>query len=56
MTTLTMKRILVATDFLESSRLAMDYAVAIAHHFNAEIVLLHAVELPPSAEVAERVT
>jgi nucleotide-binding universal stress UspA family protein len=51
-----LKRILVATDFLESSRLALDYAVALAHHFNATIQLLHAVELSPSAQEAEGVT
>jgi nucleotide-binding universal stress UspA family protein len=50
------KRILFATDFLESSRLALDYAVAFAHRFKATLVFLHAVELPPSAEAAELVT
>jgi nucleotide-binding universal stress UspA family protein len=50
---LMMKRILVAIDFLESSRLALDYAVAFAHHFKAKVVLLHAVELSPPAEEAE---
>ncbi len=50
------KRILFATDFLESSRLALDYAVAFAHKFNASLVFLHAIELPPSAEAAELVT
>jgi nucleotide-binding universal stress UspA family protein len=53
---LVMKRILVAIDFLESSRLALDYAVAFAHHFKAKVVLLHAVELSPPAEEAEVVT
>lgn len=56
MTTLTMRRILFATDFLESSRLALDYALAIAHHFDAEILMLHAIELPPAAHEAEAVT
>jgi nucleotide-binding universal stress UspA family protein len=51
-----LKRILVATDFLESSRLALDYAVALAHHFNATLLLLHAIELSPSAQEAEGVT
>jgi len=46
-------KILFATDFLESSRLALDYAVAIAHHFNATLLLLHAVELSPAAEEVE---
>ncbi len=53
---LRMERILFATDFLESSRLALDYAVAFAHHFGARVTLLHAVELPPSAEAAEAMT
>jgi nucleotide-binding universal stress UspA family protein len=51
-----MKRILFATDFLESSRLALDYAVAFAHHFKSTVILLHAVELSPAAEEAEVVT
>jgi nucleotide-binding universal stress UspA family protein len=47
------KRILFATDFLESSRLALDYAVVFAHHFKATIVMLHAVELSNPAREAE---
>lgn len=50
------KRILFATDFLESSRLALDYAVALAHHFRGSLLLLHAVELSPYAEEAEGAT
>jgi nucleotide-binding universal stress UspA family protein len=53
---LMMKRILVAIDFLESSRLSLDYAVAFAHHFKAKVILLHAVELPSPAEEAEAVS
>jgi RND family efflux transporter MFP subunit len=53
---LQIKQILFATDFLESSRLALDYAVAFAHHFKATVVLLHAVELSTPAEEAEAVT
>jgi nucleotide-binding universal stress UspA family protein len=56
MTTLTVERILFATDFLESSRLALDYALALAHHFGAEILMLHAMELPEAAEEAEALT
>ena len=56
MNELRIKRILFATDFLESSRLALDYAVAFAHHFKSTVVLLHAVELSPAAEGAEAVT
>lgn len=50
---LRIKHILFATDFLESSRLALDYAVVLAHHFDAMLLLLHAVELPPAAEAVE---
>lgn len=50
------KRIMFATDFLESSRLALDYAVAFAEHFRATIVMLHVVELTPAAMGAEAVT
>lgn len=56
MTELRIKRILFATDFLESSRLALDYAVALAHHFQAKVIMLHAVELSPPAEEAEALT
>src|ERR1039458_3357124 len=54
MNELRIKRILFATDFLESSRLALDYAVAFAHHFKSTVVLLHSVELSPAAEGEER--
>jgi nucleotide-binding universal stress UspA family protein len=50
------ERILFATDFLGSSRLALDYAVAFAQHFKATIVLLHALELPYPAREAETET
>ncbi len=56
MTSLTIRKILFATDFLESSRLALDYAVAMAHHFGAEILMLHATELPAAAHEAEAVS
>jgi nucleotide-binding universal stress UspA family protein len=46
-------RILFATDFLASSRVALDYAVAFANHFKAALILLHAVELPYPAREAE---
>jgi nucleotide-binding universal stress UspA family protein len=52
---LRVKRILFATDFLESSRLALDYAVAIARHFGATILMLHVFELPHSAMEARRI-
>jgi nucleotide-binding universal stress UspA family protein len=47
------KRILFATDFLESSRIALDYAVALAHHFEAGIVMVHAIDLSDPAREAE---
>jgi nucleotide-binding universal stress UspA family protein len=50
------KRILFATDFLESSRLALDYAVAFAQHFHATIVMLHVVELTQAASEVEAET
>ena len=46
-------RILFATDFLQSSRLALDYAVAFASHFQATIVMLHVLELSNAAAEAE---
>ena len=47
------RRVLFATDFLESSRLALDYAVAIASRFDAALVMLHVVELSNPAREAE---
>ena len=46
------KRILFATDFLGSSHLALDYAVAFAQQFKATIIMVHALELLyPATEV-----
>jgi nucleotide-binding universal stress UspA family protein len=56
MTELKVQRILLATDFLESSRLALDYAVAIAHHFKATIDILHVLEFSQPAMEAELLT
>lgn len=53
MTAITIKRILFATDFLESSRIALDYAVALAHHFQASLTMVHALVLPEPAIEAE---
>lgn len=50
------ERILFATDFLASSRLALDYAVAFARHFKATIVMMHALELSHPAREAESAT
>ena len=44
---LKLKRILVPVDFSEPSRKALHYAISFAKQFNAEILLLHSVELPP---------
>lgn len=41
-----MKKILVAVDFSEASRKAMDYAAALASSFNAGLVLVHAFYMP----------
>lgn len=53
---LKLKRILVATDFLESSRLALEYAIAFARHFGASIILLHVLELEYAAQEMEAET
>lgn len=55
-TELKFKRILFATDFLQSSRLALDYAVAFARHFEATIIMLHVVELSDAGIEAELTT
>jgi nucleotide-binding universal stress UspA family protein len=47
------KSIVFATDFLESSRLALDYAVAFAHHYLARLTIVHAFELSPQAQEVE---
>lgn len=52
-TAIKIERILYATDFLENSRLALDYAVCFAQHFNATIVMLHVVLLSQAAREAE---
>jgi nucleotide-binding universal stress UspA family protein len=49
-------RILFATDFLASSRIALDYAAAFASHFKAALIMLHAVELSYPAREAETAT
>ena len=41
-----MKKILVAVDFSEASRKAMDYAAALASSFNTGLVLVHAFYMP----------
>ena len=50
---LKVQRILLATDLLESSRLALDYATAIAHYFKATLVMLNVIELSQAGLEAE---
>ncbi len=50
------RRVLYATDFLESSRLALDYAVAFAYHYGATLVMVHAIELSQAAREAEMIS
>jgi len=47
------EKILYATDFFENSRLALDYAVVFAQHFNATIVMLHVLQLSQPAREVE---
>ncbi len=48
-----LKKILFATDFLENSRLALDYAVAFAHHYKARLMMMHVFHMPQAASEAE---
>ena len=47
------KTILFATDFLESSRLALDYAIAFAHHYQAKLLMVHVFHMSQAATEAE---
>jgi nucleotide-binding universal stress UspA family protein len=49
------RTILVATDFLQSSRLALDYAVLLAHQLGAKLFIVNAFELGPEASTVEEV-
>jgi universal stress protein A len=50
---MTVKRIVIATDFAESAEQALEYATELARTQGAELILLHVyVELPPYPEVA----
>lgn len=40
------QRILVATDFSDTAKAAVDYAITLARPFGAEITLVHAWEIP----------
>jgi nucleotide-binding universal stress UspA family protein len=48
-----MRSILLATDFLASSTLALEYAMAFASHYRARLLLVHAFELTQAAREAE---
>jgi len=45
--------ILLATDFMQSSRLALDYALFLAHRLSAHLVIINAFELGPQASNVE---
>lgn len=45
--------ILLATDFHQNSRLAFDYAAALAHHFDSKLVALNAFEFGPYGKTVE---
>lgn len=47
--------ILLATDFLQSSRLALDYAATLANKLNAKLIIVNAFELDPEADSVEKV-
>jgi len=49
------RTIMLATDFLQSSRLALDYAALLARKLDAKIVIVHAFELGPEASTVEAV-
>ena len=40
------RQILAPTDFSEFSKQAIDYALALAHTFDAKLLLLHVIEMP----------
>jgi nucleotide-binding universal stress UspA family protein len=47
--------ILMATDFLSSSRLALDYAVSLTRKLNAKLIIVNAFELDAEADSVEKV-
>ncbi len=46
--------ILLATDFLQSSRLALDYAEVLANKLGAQLLIVNAFELGPEADTVEK--
>ena len=49
-----MQNIVLATDFLESSRLALDYAVAFSHRYNSKLTIFLPVRAASSSFVTPR--
>lgn len=49
------KQILLATDFLQTSRLALDYASALSSKFHSHLTIAHAFELNNAADEAEQI-
>ncbi|MBV8226782.1 MAG: universal stress protein [Verrucomicrobia bacterium] len=49
----TLKRILAPTELTMDSRKAVDYAIAIAEHFNAQVTLLHVYAAPDPEVILE---
>jgi nucleotide-binding universal stress UspA family protein len=47
---ISLKNIIVATDFSPASESALDHAIAIARHYDSKVLLVHAVESTPQAE------
>jgi nucleotide-binding universal stress UspA family protein len=52
-----LRRIIFCTDFSEPSHGALNYALSLAAHYDAELTLLHVLEnLPPSADIEQEIT
>lgn len=47
-----LKKILVPTDFSETSKAALDYARSLADAFNASMHVLHVMDVPPGGAMA----
>ena len=51
-----LKRILAPTDLGPDARKSVDYAIALAEHFNAQLTLLHVYAAPISKISREKLT
>jgi nucleotide-binding universal stress UspA family protein len=51
----TLKRILAPTDLTMDSRKAVDYAIAIAEHFSAQVTLLHVYVAPEPEDYSREI-